>query len=105
MRQEFKFWLIFVGMFLVLFSINYLVLKPNIEITTAECPALSPVIKKVQMDRGWQCEEPERYMDLLQPSGLWINKDFHCWKLETPIEEYRIQECNRTGDNYWCSKI
>ena len=76
------------------------------EITTAECPMLEQkVVSQFVNFEGWKCEINEEYTtDLLQPSGVWVNKNLSCWKLETPIEEYRMQECRRTGDDYWCKR-
>jgi hypothetical protein len=59
-------------------------------ITTAECPTLQPTenISYISIE-GMKCEEREgSYTDLLQPSGLWGNRLYSCWKLEIPIEEW-----------------
>ncbi len=70
----------------------------NMKITTAECPALLNPIK-YEFKQG-NCEKIGSDMDLLQPSGLWINKTYSCWTLETPIEEWCKEfpeRCNRNN--------
>lgn len=78
-----------VGFFGVWLILQTLPLRAPVNITTAECPALASEVKMVEMEGGWQCEEPESYSDLLQPSGYWINKRFDCWKMKQTIEEWR----------------
>lgn len=85
-------------------SMGFYFARPKVEITTAQCPNLITPPKIIEIKNGWKCEEQGSLTDLLQPSGLWINQSFSCWKLETPIEELRMQECVRTGDDYWCKK-
>lgn len=60
---------------------------------------------KVQLEDGWECEKPKMDTDLLQPSGYWIGSTIDCWKLETPIEEFLVEQCVETKDNYWCDQI
>lgn len=62
-------------------------------------------VTKVELDGGWECEEPKMDTDLLQPSGYWIGSTIDCWKLQTPIDQFRIEECARTKQDYWCNKI
>ena len=54
---------------------------------------------------GWQCEEPERYTDLVRPDGYWLISGITCYKLQTPIKEYRIEQCVKTKADYWCSEL
>lgn len=57
---------------------------------------------KVELGDGWDCEKPEMDTDMLQPSGYWVGATIDCWKLHTPIEEYKIEQCAKTKDDYWC---
>ena len=69
--------------------------KSVIEVTTASCPMLFPEVKRVEIDKGWICTEPQIHKrDLLQPSGLWINKQFDCWKLADDKEKFIIKYNN-----------
>ena len=75
-----------------------------------QCP--EPVIKqkvvkveKATLEDGWECEKPQMTTDLLQPSGYWIGDTITCWKLDTPINEYRTEQCSETGDAYWCDPM
>jgi len=78
--------------------------KKEINITTAECPSIMTEVKieKIELDEGWKCDKPKMTTDLLQPSGYWIGDTISCWKLETPIEEYKKEMCIKTNDDYWC---
>jgi hypothetical protein len=82
---------------LTIFAI-YLIVKnqPTVKITTAECPMQQQNDTKFSMDE-YTCEK-RGWTDLLQPSGLWVNQDFSCWKLETPIKQF----CEENPD-YPCS--
>lgn len=60
---------------------------------------------KVQLEDGWDCEQPKMTTDLLQPNGYWIGDSIDCWKLEVPIDEFIISKCVETHDNYWCNQI
>ena len=59
----------------------------------------------VDLGNGWKCDEPTITTDLLQPSGYWVGSTINCWKLKTPIEEYSLEMCKKTKDNYWCDLL
>ncbi len=77
------------------------VAKEPFQITTAECPMFGKEVVYEQVNLGdeWKCKptfnDKDYDSDLLQPSGLWVNKNFSCWKLQTPIEEYcKTEPCS-----------
>lgn len=74
----------------------YLILNTTqVKITTAQCPALLNTVK-YEFKQG-DCEVMHE-TDLLQPSGVWLNKTYSCWTLETPIEEWckvYPERCNK----------
>ena len=77
-------------------------LPPEPPIVTAECPMLHTIVEpKYVSIEGWKCQgttDREYDSDLLQPSGLWVNKVFSCWKLETPIEQYCAENPTHCSD-------
>lgn len=66
--------------------------KPKAQI--AQCPDVSRALERevVEVMSGWKCTPngtTQKYdYDLLTPMGVWGNKQFDCWKLIQPIEEY-----------------
>lgn len=76
----------------------------GMRVTTAKCPDLEPtIVQNVTEIEGYKCRKNVgSETDLLQPSGYWVGVSFECWKLETPVDEYRRQRCAETGDDYWC---
>lgn len=67
------------------------------------CEVEEIIVQRMVDIDGWKCKAPRMTTDRLSPEGYWIGDIVPCWKLETPIKEYRVQECERTGDDYWCS--
>ena len=98
-----------VGVFMIIFLVIGILFglnrTPNTKIISQTIYRELNKVIKVELAEGWECEKPEMDTDLLQPSGYWIGATIDCWKLETPIEEYRIEQCVETKDNYWCDKI
>lgn len=97
-QQEKKYWgklpELMLCLLLIIVATAYIYKKP-VSITTAQCP--NPVVEKqveqYKMD-DWECEKEGHTSDLLQPSGLWVNQDFDCWKLEMNIKQYcNMYEC------------
>ena len=72
--------------------------QPVYRITTAQCPQLTDKIDVAELKNctGGQIS------DLVQPTGLWVEMQYNCWKLKTPIAEFIRDECDRTGDDYYC---
>jgi len=66
--------------------------EDRITITTAQCPNLEQKVEVIGLENGWECKKQGTEGDLLQPSGLWINQGFFCWKLKTPIEQFCKEE-------------
>lgn len=95
-------------MLLTLVGIYFIIktASPDIVVNKYPEPIIEQkVIKEIKVDLGdgWKCDKPEMDTDLLQPSGYWIGSTISCWKLETPIKEYRIEMCEKTQDDYWCN--
>lgn len=85
-------------------SMGWLVLPHTETITNTIYQEPTKVIK-VELGDGWKCEQPKMSTDLLQPTGYWIGDTISCWKLETPIDEYRLKQCLETEDDYWCDQL
>lgn len=68
----------------LIWLLGLVITKNEIKINVTQCPEL---LKKVDIGDIKDCEV--RYgSDLLQPSGYWINVNYNCWKLHTPIEDF-----------------
>lgn len=62
--------------------------SPTINVTS--CPSIIPTeVKEYTKIDSSDCTEDKGYRtDLLQPTGLWLNRHFSCWTLEKPIEQF-----------------
>lgn len=111
MKKDFKNRIVAscVIMLLTLVGVYFVVKISSPKIIINQCPEPTieieqKIVEEVELERGWKCDKPTMTTDLLQPSGYWIGDTIDCWKLETPIEEYRIKMCKETYDDYWCKK-
>ena len=94
---------------LILIIGRFFISKQNPDIIINECP--NPVIQneiveiiKIELEGGWDCDEPEVSMNMLHPTGYFAGDLVTCWKLDTPIDQYVEQQCELTGDDYWCKR-
>jgi hypothetical protein len=94
--------------FAILFALGFLCgwrMMPHSKVISQTIYREPDTVIYAEIPDGWKCDMPKKTYDFLQPSGYWIGDTVDCWKLETPIDEYNIEMCGKTKDNYFCDEI